>query len=185
MAGAQPCNDSSFEERNAMSDFESALQAKLDRNAELAQQREQAERDMDRAKAAREEADQRHAAEQAAARKTRHPELATHLERLAGQLKQASPDQFVVRTGWTQSGEEFITKISTRGLNPARSLYVELDRDDDEVLARWTSDVGNSLELWRLLEVDPAHLTQLLLQVADQDLWRSAASPPPFPGARE
>jgi hypothetical protein len=181
--GRQPCKRR--EERNAMSDFESALKAKLDRNAELAQQREEAEREMDRAKAAREEADQRHAVGQADARKTRHAELATHLERLAGQLKEASGEQFVLRTAWTQSSEEFITKISTRGLNPARSLFIELDRDDDEVLVRWTSDVGNSLELWRLLEVNPDHLTQLLLQVADQDLWRNAASPPPFPGARE
>ncbi len=168
-----------------MSDFESALQAKLERNAELSQQREAAEREMDRAKAACEEADRRHAAEQADARKTRHAELVAHLERLTGQLKQASPEQFVLRAGWTQSGEEFISKISTRGLNPARTLFVELDRDDDEVLARWTSDVGNSLELWRLLEVGPDDLTQLLLQVADQDVWRNAASPPPFPGACE
>jgi hypothetical protein len=42
--------------------------------------------------------------------------------------------------GWTQSGEEFIAKISSRTLLPARSLFVELDREDDEVLARWHSD---------------------------------------------
>ncbi len=164
-----------------MSDFESALQAKLVRNAELAREREAAEAKMDEAKAARADADRRAAEELAAARDARHAELAAHLERVAGQLKVASPGSFVVRTGWTESGEEFIAKVSTRGLDPARSLLVELDRDDDEVLARWSTDVGNALELWRLLEVSPELLTALVLQAADQDLWRGADAPPPFP----
>ena len=164
-----------------MTDFESALQAKLDRNAEIARQRAEAEREMDRAKVAQEEAERQRAVEQADARKRRHAELAAHLEQVAGRLKQASPDEFVVRTGWTQSGEEYIAKLSTRGMNPARTLFIELDRDDDEVLARWDSDVGKSLELWRLLEVSPADITELVLQAADQDLWRGASAPPAFP----
>lgn len=167
-----------------MTDFESALQAKLARNAEIARERADAERAMDRARAEAEERERRRAAELAEARKVRHAELAEHLQQLATQLMQASSDAFVVRTGWTESGEEFIAKISTRGLDPARSLIVELDRDDDEVLARWSADVGNSLELWRLLEVEPPLLTELLLQVTDQDLWRGASSPPRFPGAK-
>ena len=85
------------------------------------------------------------------------------------------------RLGWTESGEEFIAKLSTRLLEPARSLLIELDRDDDEVLARWHSDVGSSLELWRLLEVDDDTITAMVLQVADQDQWREAKRPPPFP----
>jgi hypothetical protein len=56
-----------------------------------------------------------------------------------------------------------------------------LDRDDDEVLARWNSDVGSSLELWRLLEVEPDIITALVLQIADQELWKDATRPPPFP----
>nr|MBA2528921.1 hypothetical protein [Euzebyales bacterium] len=164
-----------------MSDFESALQAKLARNAEIAEERVRAEEEMDRAAADAEEAERRRAADLSTAQRARHDELTGHLRRVADSLKLASPDAFVVRMGWTESGEEFIAKISTRQLEPARSLLVELDRDDDEVLARWSSAVGNTLELWRLLEVTPELLTELVLQVADQDLWRRAAAPPPFP----
>ena len=65
---------------------------------------------------------------------------------------------------------------------PARTLSLELDRDDDEVFARWRSDVGDSLEMWRLLEFSTDMLSELVLQVVDQELWRGRTSPPPFPG---
>lgn len=165
-----------------MSNFESALRAKLDRNAELAALRQQAEQEMDRVQ---EEAAERAERERQEYRKRsdqRHTVLVEHLEKTAHALKQASPQDFVVRMGWTSSGEEFMAKITTRTLIPARSLFIELDREDDEVLARWHSDIGNSLELWRLLEVEPEVIEQLVLQVADQHMWREADRPPAFPG---
>lgn len=165
-----------------MTDFDAALQAQLTRNAEFARQREQAEAEMDRARREQEEAERREAARQQEIRNARHAELAEHLGDLVRRLKAASPDSFIVRTGWTESSEEFLTKVSTRRTQPARSLLIELDRDDDQVLARWITDVGNSVELWRLLEVTPELLTRLVLQVADEELWRSASAPPPFPG---
>jgi hypothetical protein len=168
-----------------MTDFEDSLRAKLARNAELAAQRVEAEREMDRAKQRAEEAERRRLAELAEARKDRHAELAASCKDLAGQLKASAPDQFIVRTGWTSSGEEFIAKISTRQLTPARTLFIELDRDDDEVLARWTTDVGNSIELWRLLEVNEDLLGQLILQIADQQTWDRATAPPPFPSGTD
>jgi hypothetical protein len=168
-----------------MNDFSTELAARLARNAELARQRAEAEAEMDRTVAAREEAERRRQRELADARLARHAELVDHLTTVANGLKAASPEEFVVRLGWTQSGEEFIAKISTRKLAPARALLVELDRDDDEVLARWRSDVGTALELWRLLEVDAELLTGLVLQVADQELWKGRTSPPPFPGQQE
>ena len=168
-----------------MTDFEAALQAKLARNTELAEQRAAAEVEMDRVKEEQRLAAEREASESRAAQHARHAELVDHLTRLLGQLKEASSDTFVVRTGWTPSGEEFIAKVSTRQLEPGRSLFIELDRDDDEVLARWTSDVGNTLELWHLLEVQPDALTELVLQVADPELWRGRSKPPPFPGFGE
>ncbi len=166
-------------------DFQQELAAKLSRNAELRQQREQAEEEMDRA--------QREAAEQAAAEKQRtqkarddrHAELVDALQSAAQQLKDAEPDEFVVRTGWTESREEYIAKISTRTVTPARSLFIELDHDDDEVLARWHSDLGDALELWRLLQATPQVLQQLVLQAADHQLWRSQERPPPFPEVDE
>ena len=164
-----------------MSDFESALQAKLARNAELDQQRRDAEVEMDMAKERAEQAEKDRLAEEQKARDDRHGELAEALQTLANQLKQASPETFIVRMGWTESREEFITKISTRTLSPARSLFIELDHDDDEVLVRWTTDVGNSIELWRLLEFTPEMLAELVLQIADQDIWRRATAPPDFP----
>lgn len=164
-----------------MTDFEAALRAKLERNEELATERVKAEEEMDRAVREREASETRAAAERQVAQHARHVELVERLTAAAEGLKAAAPDGFVVRLGWTQSGEEFIAKISTRLVEPARSLLVELDRDDDEVLARWHSDVGNSLELWRLLEVEPPLLDALVLQVADQQLWRGASRPPPFP----
>jgi hypothetical protein len=166
-----------------MTDFESALQARLARNSELAKERAQAEQEMDRIQRERQEAATRESEELVKANRTRHSELVDSLTAAARGLKAADSEGFVVRLGWTQSGEEFIAKISTRLLEPSRSLLIELDRDDDEVLARWHSDVGNSLELWRLLEVTPGLLQQLVLQVADQELWRGANRPPPFPKA--
>ena len=164
-----------------MTDFQAELAEKLARNAELATQRAAADEEMDRAVREREEAQARLQEELAAARLERHGELVTHLEAVMNGLKEASPEEFVVRMGWTESGEEFIAKLSTRKLFPARSLLVELDRDDDEVLARWRSDIGDSLELWRLLEVESSLLEQLVLQAADQDLWKGRTEPPPFP----
>jgi DNA primase len=165
-----------------MSDFQNQLAERLARNAELARQRTEAEAEMDRAAREADEAEQRRQAELAQARLDRHAELVKQLTTVANGLKQASPEEFIVRLGWTASGEEFIAKISTRKLSPARALLVELDRDDDEVLARWRSDVGDALELWRLLEVDGELLAELVLQVADQDLWKGRSAPPPFPG---
>jgi hypothetical protein len=165
-----------------MNDFESALEAKLARNAEIAKEREHKEAAMQRWETQREEEREAEKERLQQERNARHTELAAHLEKVAGQLKRNAPESFVVRMGWTESGEEFIAKLSTRLLEPARSLLVELDRDDDEVLARWNSEIGSSLELWRLLEVDTGLLTELILQVADQDLWRGADRPPTFPG---
>lgn len=166
-----------------MTDFEAALAEQLSRNAELAQQRVEAEAEMDRAKQALQEAQRQESQRQLKARNTRHAELAEHLGRVAAQLKAMSPDTFIVRTGWTETGEEFLAKISTRQTRPARSLHVEIDRDDDAVLARWNTDVGNPVEMWRLLEVSPEMLTQLVLQVADEPYWRSASAPPDFPAS--
>lgn len=164
-----------------MSDFEQDLQARLARNAELAAERARAEEEMDRARQQAEEEERRLAAEQAQVRNERHATLASECQKLVDQLKASAPDQFVTRTGWTSTGEEFIAKISTRRLHPARTLFIELDRDDDEVLARWTTDVGNTIELWRLLEVTPEMLGEMLLQIADQRIWDRATAPPPYP----
>lgn len=164
-----------------MTDFEQDLQARLARNAELAAERAQAEEEMDRARKAAEEEERQRLADLATARNERHAELATACQTLVDQLKASAPEQFVVRTGWTSTGEEYIAKISTRQLSPARTLFIELDRDDDEVLARWTTDVGNTIELWRLLEVTSEMLGQMLLQIADQELWDRATAPPPYP----
>lgn len=164
-----------------MSDFSTELAARLTRNAELSRERAAAEEAMDRAARDAEQAERERQRELAEARLARHGELVGVLTELAERLKQASPDEFVVRLGWSASGEEFLAKISTRRLTPARTLLIELDRDDDEVLARWHSDVGNALELWRLLEVEAPLLGEMVLQVADQQLWQRATTPPPFP----
>lgn len=166
-----------------MSDFQENLQARLSRNAELAAERARAEEEMDRARERAAEQEREHQAQLAEDRKARHAELAAACQDLADQLKASAPDQFVVRTGWTSTHEEYIAKISTRRLRPARTLFIELDRDDDEVLARWTTDVGNTIELWRLLEVTPDMLGHMLLQIADQELWDRAEAPPPYPQA--
>lgn len=166
-----------------MTDFEAALRQQLERNADLAQQRAEAEKEMDRAldakrKAEREEA-QRHEQERA----DRHAQLAEHLKHVAAQLKAASPDTFIVRQGWSESGEEYRAKLSTRQTSPARSLLIDLDRDDDQVMARWNSELGDTVELWRLLEVTPEMITQLILQIADASVWDRATAPPPFPAS--
>lgn len=166
-----------------MTDFEAALADQLSRNADLVAQRHHAEAEMDRALAEREEAARAKAQRDQDERNERHAALADHLSRVAGQLKAASPDTFIVRTGWTQSREEFRAKISTRQTRPARTLMIELDRDDDQVMARWNTDVGSSVELWRLLQVTPEMLSQLMLQVADEGVWRTGGSPPPFPSS--
>jgi hypothetical protein len=166
-----------------MSDFQAALQARLARNSELAQQRAEAEQLMVQAELDAVERAEREAQERRAAQQERHGVLVEALTGAAKQLKAADPEGFVVRLGWTESREEFIAKISSRLLYPARSLFIELDRDDDEVLVRWHSEVGNALELWRLLEVRPELMEALVLQVADQELWRGRSSPPPFPTA--
>lgn len=164
-----------------MSDFEAGLRARLERNEELARERAQAEEEIDRAVEERQAEEERRRRDLELARRQRHAELVEHLKTVTGQLKQSSPETFIVRAGWSASGEEFLARLSTRTLEPARTLFIELDRDDDEVLARWKSDIGNSIELWRLLEVSPALLTELVLQVADQELWHGRNSPPPYP----
>ncbi len=166
-----------------MTDFQTELAARLARNAELAQQRAEAEAEMDRAVKEREAAEAQRVRDLAQARLDRHAELVEQLTAVANGLKAASPDEFIVRMGWTHDGEDFLAKISTRKLVPARTLLIELDRDDDEVLARWRSEVGDALELWRLLDVDPPLLAELVLQVADQELWKGRTAPPPFPGS--
>ncbi|MGI8574975.1 MAG: hypothetical protein ACR2MA_06460 [Egibacteraceae bacterium] len=164
-----------------MSDFEAELARRLSRNEELAEERAAAEEQMDRVVAEQAEARARAAREREQAQREQHSQLASFLRERAEQLKQAAPDTFVLRMGWTESGEEFIVKLSTRTLSPSRSLFIELDRDDDEVLVRWHSDVGNSLELWQLLEASTDLLGTLLLQFADQETWRGAERPPAFP----
>lgn len=157
-------------------EFREALQQRLDANADLARRRRDAEAEMDRALQAQAEQD---AAEVEAIR-AHHARLSAHLQRVADQLKASRPESFIVRTGWTQSGEEFIAKMTTRQMSPKRSLFVEVDRDDDEVLARWTSDIGNAVEIWTLREVSETMLTELVLQVADDAAW-TGRRPPAFP----
>lgn len=164
-----------------MSDFEAALAEQLARNAEHAEERAAAEAELDRIAAQREASEREEAQRRQDERNARHAELAEHLAAVSAKLKAASPEQFIVRTGWTQTGEEFLAKISTRQTTPARSLLIELDRDDDQVMARWNTDIGNAVELWRLLDVTPMLLTRLVLQVADAQLWHAADGPPAFP----
>lgn len=159
-----------------MSEFEDALEATLSRNRELEERRARAEAELERARE-EEEARERQRMEDLRAR---HAELAEAVRDLAARLKQARPDSFIVRSGWTESGEEFIVRISTRQMRPKRVLFIEVDRDDDEVLARWASDLGGAIEIWRLREVSREMLAQLVLQVADDEAWRGDR-PPPFP----
>lgn len=165
-----------------MNPFEDALKAKLVRNEELARERAQAELEWEREQARLAEQAERREQEVQEARRARHAELVEHLQQLLRQLDAASPESFAVRSGWKTSGEEFVAEVSSVRMRPARTLFVQLDRDDDQVLARWTSDIGESLELWRLLEFSPEMLDQLFLQAVDQELWQGHPSPPPFPG---
>ena len=156
-----------------MSDLSDELAARLAGNEELARSREAAQAEMAKV-------DEQKEAEAEALlerQRARHAELAAHLEASANQLKASAPDRFIVRMGWTASGEEFVAKMKTRQMDPKRSLLVEVDRDDDEVLARWTSDIGSAIEVWRLLEIDTRMLTDLVLQLADDGQWRGRRPP--------
>ncbi len=164
-----------------MTDFSSRLASSISNNERLAAERVEAEQRMDLAADEAREAAERREAELAQARRDRHAVLVDHLARVAGDLKSAATQDFVIRLGWTADGESYIAKLSTRTVNPSRTLFIELDRDDDEVLARWNTEVGSSLELWRLLEVGPELLEELVIQLADQALWRGRTEPPPFP----
>ncbi len=159
-----------------MSDFDDALQQRLSSNEDLAARRAAAEEEMDLLQQAEEAADEA----EADSRREQHATLSAHLEDVASRLKASRPDSFIVRSGWTPSGEEFVARLSTRQMSPKRTLLVEVDRDDDEVLMRWTSDIGNAIEIWRLLEVTPAMLTEVVLQVADDTAW-TGSRPPAFP----
>lgn len=165
-----------------MDGFEDVLKAKLARNAELAQEQERAEREAERLRAAHAAETERRERELDQARRARHAELVERLQRLAEQVDLTSPEHLVVRMGWSASGEEFMAKVQTIQLRPSRSLLVQLDRDDDQVLARWSSTVGDAVEMWRLLEFSPEMLDELFLQALDQELWYRRDSPPSFPG---
>lgn len=162
-----------------MNDFDDALQARLQRNQELAEERERAEEEMDRAAERVEEQQRREAEELRRRQDERHRELADRLEEMVAAIRTTAPE-VDVRAGWSRSGEEYLARFGSTS-RPKRSLTVELDRDDDEVLARWHSDVGDSLELWHLLEFDTGMLEQLVLQVIDDELWSAAKRPPAFP----
>ena len=165
-----------------MTDFDEALRARLARNDEMAAARRAADDELDRLLEERRLEAERAEAELLASRSARHAELVTHVTSLADGLRHGAPGAFVIRLGWAAAGSgDFLAKLATRTLEPARSLFIELDRDDDEVLVRWSSDVGSSLELWRVLEVTPDLLTELVLQVADDALWAGRSGPPAFP----
>lgn len=159
-----------------MNDFDEALRARLANNEQIRRDRADAEVEMERA------AEQARVREEeaVAARSAHHAALAARLKDLADQLKASRPDSFIVRSGWTASGEEFVARMSTRQMHPKRTLFIEVDRDDDEVLARWTSEIGNKIEVWRLEEVSEAMLATMVLQVADDGAW-TGDRPPPFP----
>lgn len=159
-----------------MSDFSDALNQRLSNNAEIAERREAAEEEMDKVRRDREAA----AKALVERKRSQHALLSDHVKTVADQLKASKPESFIVRTGWTESGEEFIAKMSTRQMHPKRSLFIEVDRDDDEVLARWTSEVGSAIEIWRLLQVTPEMLTEMVLAVADDAVW-AKGHPPAFP----
>ena len=166
-----------------MADFEDQLRAKLERNVEIDEERQAAREEFERHQADREAERQRAEREEAAARDQRHRELVERLDQLIGSVQATSAEEVVVRAGWSDSGEEYVAELATVQLDPSRSLFVELDRDDDEVLARWTSSEGDAVEIWRLLEFDPAMLEELILQLVDQDLWRPGAGTPDFPAS--
>lgn len=164
-----------------MTDFSTRLAGRLARNAELARERAETEERLDLAELERAERDAADAAALRAEQAERHRTLVVHLAEVARGLAAASREDFVVRLGWSREGEAFVARIATRTLTPSRTLVLNLDRDDDQVLARWRSDLGEALELWHLLEVTPALLSELVLQVADQEAWAGATVPPAFP----
>ncbi|MBW3578169.1 MAG: hypothetical protein KY462_10610 [Actinobacteria bacterium] len=164
-----------------MDDFQDALRARLERNVELEQERQDAEQQQLRDERGRAEREASRAEARSQARGRRHAELVERLQALLGQLEAEAAESVVSRSGWSESGEEFVSEVTTVRRTPRRTLLIELDRDDDEVLARWTSEVGDSIEMWRLLDFSPQLLDELVLQVVDDELWHSASRPPAFP----
>lgn len=164
-----------------MDDFQDQLRAKLERNVEVDEERERTRQEFEEFEATRKAEQEERARLEDEQRRVRHAELVERLEQLLGTLEETSED-VVIRGGWSDSGEEYIAELSTVQLAPARTLFVELDRDDDEVLARWTSDEGDAVEIWRLLEFDGTMLQRLILQLVDQELWGPGSGTPPFPG---
>lgn len=164
-----------------MSDFTDALRRTLDNNEQVDAERAEQRRHQERLAEERREELERQEREQQALRDARHAELVDHLRSLLGELEASAPQSFVTRGGWTESGEEYVVKAASVQLHPKRSLFIELDRDDDEVLVRWSSSVGESIEMWRLLEFRPDMLRTLLLQLVDQSVWHDASRPPTFP----
>lgn len=165
-----------------MSDFDAALRQRLERNERLAEARARAEEEMDQAAERLAEQVEQENREERARQDQRHAELSERLVQLVATVRGAAP-HVDVRAGWSASGEEYLAKFTTTGIRPRRALTLELDRDDDEVLARWHSAVGDTLEIWHLLEFDLVMLEELVLQVIDDDLWHGRGDPPPFPGA--
>ncbi len=164
-----------------MSEFEDRLRERLERNQRLAEERSHAEKEMDRAaERAREEA-AREAKEKRERQDARHAELAERLTGLVGRLRDSVPN-LTVRAGWSASGEEFLAKFATVRTRPERALSIVVDRDDDQVIVRWNSDLGDSMELYHLLEFDTDMLEEVVLQAIDDDLWSSRSTPPVFPG---
>lgn len=168
-----------------MSDFDQQLRAQLERNDRLAAERDRAEEEVEAAAERVREREQQAARELRARQDQRHAELAERLSGLVEKVRAAAPDRVDVRAGWSASGEEYLARFATVQLRPRRALSIELDRDDDEVLARWHSELGNSMELWHLLEFDVGMLDTLVLQVIDDELWRGRKRTPPFPGNEE
>ncbi|MBW3664050.1 MAG: hypothetical protein KY469_13190 [Actinobacteria bacterium] len=164
-----------------MSDFEARLRERVARNEQLAQERASAEQEMDRAVEAAEERRAQEERERRQRQDARHAELADRLAELVEKVRDLG-SSVTVRAGWSASGEEYLARFATVDVRPQRALSVELDRDDDEVLVRWHSAVGESLELYHLLEFDTGMLEELVLQVIDDDLWSGRTVPPAFPG---
>ena len=166
-----------------MTDFDDRLRERLARNERLAEERSYAEEEMNRAAERAEEEAAREAAELRERQDARHAALAERLTELVETVRQTAPN-VTVRAGWSASGEEFLAKLTTHRTRPDRSLSITLDRDDDQVLARWRSSVGESLELYHLLEFDTSMLEELVLQVIDDEAWAGRTTPPLFPGNR-
>lgn len=164
-----------------MDDFRDALQQTLARNAQVETERREAEQERLRAEEERQQQEEEQRRREQELRNTRHADLVEHLQELLSGLSDTAGEHVVVRGGWTESGEEYVVKMSSVRMRPRRSLFLEIDRDDDEVLARWSSDVGHSVEMWRLGEVSTDMLTGLVLTLMDHQAWVDADRPPPFP----